>query len=275
MVTDQLRKAGTGVRPSSTGVCQGVYDAGTDQTTFTDTRPLAIGATAVSSPAIVVGASAQAVGVGVATVDDCFGADRIAVWLENTTTHAQKYVELSYYDSDATATDYIDYWVAATSFSNYDRGTWAIAQVGWTDTSGSVTFDASDNVVSDDRVVADAQFSSGFAGTRVAVSVVTATTADGSPEPVKKGNRLTVKAATLKAQGSKWVANGYQRARIEYRAPGSGKWKLLAYVNTNRYGQGSTSFKVGAKGTWSFRTVYYGGSGFAKSISKVDYVTAK
>jgi hypothetical protein len=273
-VTSALRSLN--VTPSTaTGICTGVYDAGTGNTTYTDTRPVTLEIAGFDPESLTVAGTAQKAAALVITSDDCWGADSVEMLVRNTTTNATRLVPLEIADYLETPDFYLDLWEGDLSFTNYDKGTWVVDEVRYVDVSGAATFDVADNVVSDDTVLGAPVTATDVPSFALDVAAATSMKVDGTPEPVAYRSNVKVNVSSFKAQGNAWVTHGYARVRIEYCPPGRGQWRLLQYVNTNRYGLGSYSFVASVKGTWKLRGVYYGAPGYAKSISAVDEVLAR
>lgn len=121
---------------------------------------------------------------------------------------------------------------------------------------------------------------------------------DATPEPVRKGGKLTLKGKLQVARcygdwfyrswdsrvsvlggGSKCYANrgywhdwywlGYQDIGVYFQAKGSHKWKYVGTIETKRDGSFSTKVRALKSGTWA---VKFGGNSRLKGSGASDYV---
>jgi hypothetical protein len=91
---------------------------------------------------------------------------------------------------------------------------------------------------------------------------------NASPEPVKKGKKITA-AGTLKTDGG---ALAHASVKIYFRTSGATTYARKATLETNSGGGFRTTFTAGKSGTWK---VVYAGSSTRQAVSKADAVEVK
>lgn len=114
------------------------------------------------------------------------------------------------------------------------------------------------------------------AGDAVTLYKVAKLTANASPEPVRKGRKLTVKGRLTRATtdaATSFTGLGYQPVRLQFRKPGSSTYTTIKTVKTDRYGYLRTTVTAKATGYW--RWSYAGSSTVAYVSAAGDKVTVK
>jgi hypothetical protein len=91
---------------------------------------------------------------------------------------------------------------------------------------------------------------------------------NASPEPVKKGKKITA-AGTLKTDGG---ALAHASVKIYFRKSGTTTYARKATLKTNSKGVFRTTFTAGKSGTWK---VVYAGSSTRQAVSRADAVKVK
>jgi len=235
-------------------------------------------ASSLGKTAIIVSTTSVPVNLSITTTDDCLGADRLQARFQST-TGATKVVNLNYnYDlSDLGPNDEsIDVWDATLRFTNLDRGTWYLKAATFTSITGSAVLDFNTGEPITDSTTVGAPTTVPLPTfKRIFVNAYTLAAVNATPEPAFRGRTLNVYASTMRAEGKTFVANKYAPIQIQYKAPGQGAWRVLKSTTVDRFGKASASFKPGAKGSWSFRTVAPARAGIAPSISGTDTVLVK
>ena len=105
-------------------------------------------------------------------------------------------------------------------------------------------------------------------------------TLNATPEPVKKGKKITIKA-TLKRISFTWKSaqkmpyGGYsgQSVALQFEAKGAKTFKTVKTVKTTSGGKFSTTVTASRSGTW--RVSYAGNSSTGSVVSTTDAVTVK
>jgi hypothetical protein len=110
---------------------------------------------------------------------------------------------------------------------------------------------------------------------KVTIVAATASYSDATPEPILLYRYMTVKAKSLKASGTSYVANGGAPILIQYRIAGSTVWKTLKSTKTYSNGTASATIKVTKRGTWYTRTITSARTGYASSVSAADAISVK
>lgn len=235
-------------------------------------------ASSLGKTAIIVSSTSVPVNLSITTTDDCLGADRLQARLESN-TGATKVVSLNYnvdLSEIGPNDESIDVWDATLRFSNLDRGTWYLKAATFTSVTGTLVIDYdTGEPITDGTTVGSPTTVPLPTFKRIFVNAYTLAAVNATPEPAYRGRTLTVYASTLRAEGRSFVANKYAPIQIQYKAPGQGAWRVLKSTTVDRFAKASASFKPGAKGTWSFRTVAPARAGLAASISGTDTVRVK
>jgi hypothetical protein len=95
---------------------------------------------------------------------------------------------------------------------------------------------------------------------------------NASPEPIKKGKRLTV-AGTLKRDTTSWKAFSGQSVKIYFAAKGATTWTYEGTAKTSSTGHFSHTFTAAKDGTW--RATYAGSSSYLAVTGSGDYVDVR
>lgn len=92
-----------------------------------------------------------------------------------------------------------------------------------------------------------------------------------SPEPAKKGSKITVTGQLAVAQWSQNQYTGYagQPLKVQFKAKG-GKYKTIKTVTSGEYGYTQTTVTAKKSGTW--RMTFVGSSTATSAVAKGDYV---
>ncbi|MFD3413328.1 hypothetical protein [Streptomyces cyaneofuscatus] len=99
-------------------------------------------------------------------------------------------------------------------------------------------------------------------------------TVDASPEPVKKGKKLTVTGKLTRAD---WVKHTYTgvagSAKLQFRKKGSSAYTTLKTVKSNSAGALKTTVTASVDGYW--RWTYHGSSTTGPATSTADFVDVR
>jgi hypothetical protein len=95
---------------------------------------------------------------------------------------------------------------------------------------------------------------------------------NASPEPIKKGKRLTV-AGTLKRDTTSWKAFSGQSVKIYFAPKGATTWTYEGAAKTSSTGHFSHTFTAAKDGTW--RATYAGSSTYLAVTGSGDYVDVR
>jgi hypothetical protein len=92
-----------------------------------------------------------------------------------------------------------------------------------------------------------------------------------SPEPAKKGKKITVtgQLAVVSYQQNAWTGYAGQPLKVQFKAKG-GKYKTIKTVTSGEYGYTQTTVTAKKSGTW--RMSYAGTSTATSATAKGDYV---
>ncbi|WP_051795434.1 hypothetical protein [Streptomyces sp. NRRL S-87] len=98
---------------------------------------------------------------------------------------------------------------------------------------------------------------------------------DVTPEPVRKGARITAKGGLLQRSGTSWRAFGGQTVRVYFKAATRGAtWQRLGTAVTRADGTFSRTFTAERDGTWQIRFVDAPATHYAVS-GREDYVDVR
>lgn len=95
-------------------------------------------------------------------------------------------------------------------------------------------------------------------------------TMNAKPEPVKRGERLTVKGRLQRQVGGDWQNATKQTVRIRFKKKGTKNWTTVGTDKTGAKGKFSKKFTAGKDGTW--RVIFKGDSTHDSAKSRKDYV---
>ncbi|QDY77481.1 carboxypeptidase-like regulatory domain-containing protein [Streptomyces qinzhouensis] len=115
----------------------------------------------------------------------------------------------------------------------------------------------------------------GTAGAPTALSRIATklTTADATPEPVKKGKTLTVTGTLTERNGSGWRALSKQWVAVSFLPKGSTKWSIRGWAQTDAKGKASLKVAAAADGYW--RYTYTGDARHYDTSSGTDFVDVR
>ncbi|MFF3552500.1 hypothetical protein ACFYXL_03665 [Streptomyces tsukubensis] len=99
------------------------------------------------------------------------------------------------------------------------------------------------------------------------------TTANATPEPVKKGATLTVAATLTERSGSTWRPLAQHWATLSFLPKGSTKWSIAGHVRADAKGKAVMKVRAGADGYWRF--TYTGSSRHYDAAGASDYVDVR
>ncbi|MEW1546074.1 hypothetical protein [Streptomyces tsukubensis] len=99
------------------------------------------------------------------------------------------------------------------------------------------------------------------------------TTANATPEPVKKGAALTVAATLTERSGSTWRPLAQHWATLSFLPKGSTKWSIAGHVRADAKGKAVMKVRAGADGYWRF--TYTGSSRHYDAAGASDYVDVR
>jgi hypothetical protein len=101
-------------------------------------------------------------------------------------------------------------------------------------------------------------------------------TLNATPEPVKKGKKITVRATLKRISWTKKMPYGTysgQPVALQFEAKGAKTFKTVKTVKTTKGGKFSTTVTASKSGTW--RVSYAGNSTTGSAVSTTDAVTVK
>ncbi len=101
-------------------------------------------------------------------------------------------------------------------------------------------------------------------------------TLNATPEPVKKGKKITVRATLKRISWTKkmpYVTYSKQPVALQFEAKGAKTFKTVKTVKTIAGGKFSTTVTASKSGTW--RVSYAGNSTTGSAVSTTDAVTVK
>ncbi|MFJ8230612.1 hypothetical protein ACIQ9E_11750 [Streptomyces sp. NPDC094448] len=99
------------------------------------------------------------------------------------------------------------------------------------------------------------------------------TTANATPEPVKKGATLTVAATLTERSGSTWRPLAQHWATLSFLPKGSTRWSIAGHVRADAKGKAVMKVRAGADGYWRF--TYTGSSRHYDAAGASDYVDVR
>lgn len=114
------------------------------------------------------------------------------------------------------------------------------------------------------------------AGDSVRLHKVSKLTVNASPEPVRKGGKLTVTGRLTRATtdaATRFVGHGSQPVKLQFRKYGGSAYTTVKTVRTDAGGYLKTAATASGKGYW--RWSYAGSSAVASISASADYVTVK
>ncbi|MFE2584280.1 hypothetical protein [Streptomyces sp. NPDC059378] len=132
-----------------------------------------------------------------------------------------------------------------------------------------------DGTVSDDFLSSETNMALWGNLTTAKVQRAAKLTVNATPEPVKKGQTLTVKGALTRANWGTGKYSGYvgQTATLQFRAKGSSTYKTVRAVKSGTAGALSTTVKAAADGY--YRYTFAGTTTTAAATAAGDYVDVK
>ncbi|MFC3573081.1 calcium-binding protein [Streptomyces yaanensis] len=100
-------------------------------------------------------------------------------------------------------------------------------------------------------------------------------TVNASPEPVKKGNTITVTGKLTRAnwESGKYAGYGSQPVKLQFKKAGTSTWTTVKTIKTNSTGNLSTTVKASTDG--SFRYSFAGTSATSAATATADYVDVR
>lgn len=100
-------------------------------------------------------------------------------------------------------------------------------------------------------------------------------TANGTPEPVKKGKTLTISGALTRAGWESWTFQAYaaRPVLLQFLKAKTTAWKTVKTVQTDAGGKLKTTVKAASDGSWRFS--YPGDAASSPVTSTADYVDVK